>query len=211
MYKNSMTARFIQHLCSNTNRRIHFLCQLCLVALLITAISLLRYAETEHKQLLHVLVSNIRTASNNILIVGGLGTLGRSLSVALCKGGHNVIVLDVNDDSREFLEELKYQNIDPKRVKIFHGDIRSYSAIHAIRKEYRNLSGIVHLAGVSREDWCLENLDDCSSINIEATRMFLEAASSLFSQGRQKPWLLYLSSYLVYGDHIEPGVINEDS
>ncbi len=134
------------------------------------------------------------TDAQNILIAGGLGTVGKVLCANLIQAGYNVIVLDVSNNYHELFNELKYQAVKSDRLKIFNGDIRNYSVLHAIQKTYAALNGIIHLAAVSREYWCEEYPVDCFKINVDGTQLFLETVKSLFTVNNNKPWLLYVSS-----------------
>lgn len=51
--------------------------------------------------------------------------------------------------------------------------------------------GIIHLAGVSRRQWCAEREDECERVNVGGTRALLEAAAQ---QGGHSPWVLYVST-----------------
>ena len=189
----------------NRKKKIQFCCCLFAIGLVISEVLYFRKFDIVIKRFVRKSATTNDGEPASILISGGLGTLGTSLSAALIKSGYHIVVLDVHKDTDRFLEALTYQNIDRKRVRIFNGDIRDYSVIQAIHQKHRRLLGLIHLAGVSREDWCHENVDDCSQINVNGTALFLQGIRALFSQGNEKPWLLYISSYLVYGH----GIVNE--
>ena len=135
--------------------------------------------------------------SNNVLVTGGLGTLGKVICSSLIRAGYFVIVLDVNTDVQELLVQLKYDKADRRRINIFHGDIRNQSVINMIHEKYNKLVGIIHLAGVSRADWCHDHSADCYDINVHSTQVFLQILVPLLETDTMKPWFFYLSSYLI--------------
>ena len=199
------TINYSSSVLSNRKKKLQFFCCLFAIGLVTGEVLFFRKFEMVVKHFTRTRLTTDVEESTNVLICGGLGTLGKSLSGALIKSGYHVVVLDVSNDTHPFFQALEYQNMDRKHVRIFNGDIRDYSVIQSIHREYPSLSGIIHLAGVSREDWCHENFEDCTQINVHGTKLLLEAITALFSERDKKPWLLYMSSYLAYGYEIRHG------
>lgn len=83
-------------------------------------------------------------------------------------------------------------------------DIRDLSAV---RKSIRNVSGVVHLAAVSRVQWAQEDPDLCKTTNVAAVKMLTD----LCLEARPKPWLLFSSSREVYGNPARLPVREDDA
>lgn len=107
-----------------------------------------------------------------ILVTGHRGLVGRHLVPLLKSAGYQVVGLDIADGS---------------------GDITQPEAIRSV---ISNVSGVVHLAAVSRVIWGERNPSLCWQTNAVASHSILEAAS----QCKQKPWVLLASSREVYGE-----------
>jgi len=62
------------------------------------------------------------------------------------------------------------------------------------------ISGVIHLAAVSRVAFCLNNQIDCRDVNVRGTQILLECLGTLSSYSEKKrPWLLFTSSREIYG------------
>ncbi|WP_305967420.1 NAD-dependent epimerase/dehydratase family protein [Marinobacter salsuginis] len=107
-----------------------------------------------------------------ILVTGHRGLIGRYLVPCLEKSGYQVVGLDIADDT---------------------GDITKPEDIRSVTS---NVTGVVHLAAVSRVIWGERNPSLCWQTNAMASHSILEAAS----QCKQKPWVLLASSREVYGE-----------
>ena len=110
-----------------------------------------------------------------VLVTGSAGLIGRALTKALQAQGTCVKGLDLQaSDSTQ-------------------GDVRDAKRV---RSAVQGVSGIVHLAAVSRVLWAERDPDLCRSTNVDGVRGVLEAASEQETQ----PWLIFASSREVYGD-----------
>ena len=107
-----------------------------------------------------------------ILVTGHRGLVGRHLVPRLKSAGYQIVGLDIADGS---------------------GDITQPEAIRSV---ISNVSGVVHLAAVSRVIWGERNPSLCWQTNAIASHSILEAASHC----KQKPWVLLASSREVYGE-----------
>jgi UDP-glucose 4-epimerase len=121
-----------------------------------------------------------------ILITGGLGNIGIDLTKKLIELGHSVVIYDYREDRYKLFEENQ-------NVEVILGDIRDFERI---RKVAIGVTGIIHLAAVSRVVWGYENPLDCVDINIRGTANILEAARISV----RKPWIVLGSSREVYGE-----------
>ena len=115
---------------------------------------------------------------DTILVTGSAGLIGSALSSALLRGDVSVIGLDLRAGAQLRL------------------DVRELSSRIS---ELNDVSGIVHLAAVSRVIHGEQNPALCRSVNIEGTRAVLEVAARL----PLRPWVILASSREVYGEQRE--------
>jgi len=108
-----------------------------------------------------------------ILVTGSLGLIGVGLSQRLTRLGWNIIGLDMRGSPA------------------LDRDVRN--ATDTISQ--LDLSGIIHLAAVSRVIDGEANPRLCRSVNVDGTRAVVAGALSVSS----RPWLIYASSREVYG------------
>jgi nucleoside-diphosphate-sugar epimerase len=59
------------------------------------------------------------------------------------------------------------------------------------------IDGIIHLAGISLEEWCLSGLEACERVNVGGTKALLEQVQK--SRKGNKPWMVLASSMEVFG------------
>ncbi len=107
-----------------------------------------------------------------ILVTGHRGLIGRHLVPRLKNLGFQVVGLDISDGS---------------------GDI---TQPENIRSAMSDVTGVVHLAAVSRVIWGERNPSLCWETNAIASHSILESASKCHG----KPWVLLTSSREVYGE-----------
>lgn len=124
----------------------------------------------------------------NILITGGAGFIGSSLATELCKSKYRIITLDNRTDLK---------NIDQIVEKIEHiqADVRNKSILNQILCD-NNITGIVHLAAVSRVKNAEKNPIECVDVNINGILSLFES----IQKSRSKPWIVFGSSREVYGE-----------
>lgn len=106
-----------------------------------------------------------------ILVTGSEGLIGRRLVARLRADGVSVRGFDLRADPAE--------------------DIRDREAL---ARSMTGVSGVVHLAAVSRVAWGERDPETCMSVNAAALRGLTE----LCAQG-MRPWLIFASSREVYG------------
>src|SRR5205823_8124476 len=64
-----------------------------------------------------------------------------------------------------------------------------------LRRRLEGCHGVLHLAAVSRVAWGERDPHRCWAVNVEGTRLVLEAAA----EATARPWVLFASSREVYG------------
>jgi len=110
-----------------------------------------------------------------ILITGSVGLIGATLTRYFAD--HDVAVIGVDLRS----------TVDSERIDI--------SDVERIRSLLPSVTGIVHLAAVSRVIDGERDPTRCWDVNVESTRKLLEAAV----RSSKRPWFIYASSREVYG------------
>lgn len=109
-----------------------------------------------------------------VLVTGHLGLVGTALSQALRAAGHPV------------------RGLDLRAVGQARGDVRDRVAVE---RALQGCAGVVHLAAVSRVIDGQRDPVTCRAVNVEGTRLLLEAAGAR----ARPPWIVYASSREVYG------------
>jgi UDP-glucose 4-epimerase len=122
-------------------------------------------------------------SKKKILITGGAGFIGSSLTKRLIGQGHSVTILD------DFSTGL-YSNIADLRVEVFEGSITSPSLVE---KAAHNAEAIIHLAARGSVPRSLRNPRATFAVNVEGTLNICEAARA------QSIPLIFSSSSSVYG------------
>jgi nucleoside-diphosphate-sugar epimerase len=125
-------------------------------------------------------------ADGLVLITGSSGLIGTAVVGQLAEAGIACVGIDLR------APEIK------DRI-----DIRDTARLAALLKD---VTGIIHLAAVSRVIHGQDNPGLCHAVNADATRDILDAA--LAAAGR--PWLIYASSREVYGQQ-ESLPVSEDA
>jgi UDP-glucose 4-epimerase len=116
-----------------------------------------------------------------ILVTGSKGLVGKKLCAQLRAYSIEVIELDLIGNSLEF------------------GDVTtSYDVIARVA----NVTGIIHLAAVSRVVWGEQDPEKCWNVNVNGTANVMNAAL----ESPLKPWVLFVSSREVYGNVLTPVV-----
>jgi UDP-glucose 4-epimerase len=122
-------------------------------------------------------------SKKKILITGGAGFIGSSLTKRLIGQGHSVTILD------DFSTGL-YSNIADLRVEVFEGSITSPSLVE---KAAHSAEAIIHLAARGSVPRSLRNPRATFAVNVEGTLNICEAARA------QSIPLIFSSSSSVYG------------
>lgn len=110
-----------------------------------------------------------------ILITGSAGLIGRAFIAQMKTAGPKLLGFDIRDAGLAT-----------------SGDLRDDDALE---RAIADVTGIVHLGGVSRVVWGEQSPDECWAVNVDATRKMLTLALN----SRRRPWFAYASSREVYG------------
>lgn len=114
-----------------------------------------------------------RVRQQMILVTGSAGLVGQALLRVLSAAGYPVRKFDLRTSLAQDLR---------------HGD--------ALAASLEGVTGIVHLAAVSRVAWAERDPVLCEAVNVSAVRLLLDQAMAR----RERPWLVFASSREVYGD-----------
>ncbi len=126
---------------------------------------------------------------SNVLVTGGAGFIGSSLTEALLKQGHLVRVLDNFSTGKR--ENLAFDQAFPS-LEIIEGDIRDLTVC---QRAMRDIEYVFHQAALPSVQRSVEDPLTSNSVNVEGTLNVLLAARDA---GVKR--LIYASSSSVYGD-----------
>jgi dTDP-L-rhamnose 4-epimerase len=131
--------------------------------------------------------------SKSVLITGGAGFIGSTLSRRLVKAGYDVAVMDVLHPQ----VHAAGQAIDlPASVRLFTGDVTHAPDWDAVLRLFRP-SQIVHLAAETGTAQSLSEATRHGSVNVVGTTQLLDALSR---SGLVPDQLVVASSRAVYGE-----------
>lgn len=123
-----------------------------------------------------------------VLIAGGAGYVGCTLTPRLLEDGHEVVVFDnLLYDGRGMLSFFAHPNF-----RFIKGDIRDLSAL---REAVKDVDAIVHLAAIVGYPACKKDPRMAEEVNIGGTRNLLAARS-------QSQPILYASTGSNYGAYV---------
>lgn len=123
-----------------------------------------------------------------VLVTGGAGFIGSTLTKALLHKGYHVRVLDnLVSGNQDWVDN---------RAEFIHGDITELSTCH---KAMQGVSGVFHMAAMSRVIPTLDNVEVCTKSNITGTQNILFAAKE--AEVRK---IVYSGSSTFYGNQPVP-------
>ncbi|KZT50345.1 glycosyltransferase family 47 protein [Calocera cornea HHB12733] len=133
-----------------------------------------------------------------VVVTGGGGMIGKHLIRRLLGASTPVTAIDLIFHENELEELYNAQPQARELLKVIREDIRNPSTLNnAITSD---VAGVVHLAAVSREDWCEDNQADCFDVNDGGTKAVLSALDTA-EKGGSRPWLVFASDRRVYDPH----------
>ena len=119
-----------------------------------------------------------------ILVTGANGLIGEQLTLLL-KDKYELTLIDNREKNKEGLSD------SDTNVNFVLKDIQDLT-----KEDMADVSGIIHLAAVSRVIWGHERPLDTWNVNVGGTQHILNLCQSL----NHKPWIIYGSSREVYGE-----------
>lgn len=103
-----------------------------------------------------------------VLVTGGTGFIGSTISESLVNKGYEVVILD-----NFFLGSMKNVENIKKNVTLIKGDIRNEKIVN---KACKNIDYIIHQAAASSSPMFKKNLKEAYDININGTINVLQSA-----------------------------------
>jgi nucleoside-diphosphate-sugar epimerase len=122
-----------------------------------------------------------------IIVTGGAGYLGSTLTRSLLARGYRVCVLDAQLFGGSGVNDLAGE----ERLEIIRGDTRS---IADLSRAFRGAAAVIHLAAIVGDAACQVDPDVTWTTNLQATKLVLEACRHYAI-----PRLLFASTCSVYG------------
>jgi len=128
------------------------------------------------------------TKKESVLVTGGAGFIGSHLAEALLARGYRVRVLDnLSQGQRDWV---------PSDAEFIEGDITS---VEACNEACAGVTGVFHLAAMSRVAPSLDNIEGCTNPNVIGTQNILTASRTA---GVRR--LVYSGSSTFYGNTTPP-------
>ncbi len=128
-----------------------------------------------------------RRETKNVLVIGGAGYIGSSLTWQLVEAGYRARVLDSLLFSEAPLAGLlNHPNFELQRADFRH--------VESLVKAMRNVDAVIHLAAIVGDPACALNAELTTEINYAATRLLVEVAKGA-GVGR----LIFASTCSIYG------------
>lgn len=147
----------------------------------------------------------MKRKSQTVLVTGGAGFIGSSVTKALIDRGDRVVMVDNFNDYYDptikedrlkiFLKGYKKSAKNPKGYVLYRGDIRDEKLMEKIFKNER-IDKVVHLAAMAGVRYSLLNPDIYIDVNIVATTKLLSLAVKYKIKN-----FVYASSSSVYGNN----------
>ena len=113
--------------------------------------------------------------TNNILVTGGFGILGRSLISQLLHNKKNNIFLLDRSSNKKKISTLKINN---KNLKIIKGDFKNYKTLHRLIKN-KDIGTIFHLGAITQVIDAYKSPVETFDCNITGTINILEVVRSI--------------------------------
>ncbi|MGE6600184.1 SDR family NAD(P)-dependent oxidoreductase [Lysinibacillus fusiformis] len=108
-----------------------------------------------------------------ILVIGGTGTIGKSIVKSVMKENPRVIKIFSRDEYKQHL--LRHELGNTKKLHFIIGDIRDYDSIFAAMQD---IDYVFHLAAMKHVDSCEHNPYEAVMTNINGTNNVIRAAIS---------------------------------
>jgi CDP-glucose 4,6-dehydratase len=130
--------------------------------------------------------------TNNILVTGGFGILGRSLiNQLLINKKNNIFLLDRSSNKKK-ISTLKIKN---KNLKVIKGDFKNYKTLYKLIKN-KNIGTIFHLGAITQVIDAYKSPVETFDCNIMGTINILEVVRSI----NKDIIFIYSSSDKAYGE-----------
>jgi nucleoside-diphosphate-sugar epimerase/CBS domain-containing protein len=150
----------------------------------------------------YILKKKINNNVNNkkrVLIIGGAGYIGSTLSTILAMNKYNVRIYDKFIYTSDHMKFLKRFN----NIEIIKGDTRH---IDSLFSAFKNIDTVIHLAEFVGDPLCNKNPEKTYEINYLATNLIANLCKTFHIKK-----YIYISSCSVYGQNKNNDLLNEES
>ncbi len=155
---------------------------------------------------------------SKIIVTGGAGFIGSSISRRLVELGYTPVVLDI---FAQYISPLSpnYTETRSDRFKdiiddiiIERGNVESYETVSKVIRKHRP-THIIHLAALPLARLQNLNVEEAMGGTIKSTSCILESLNNAIEQGEIKDFgkFVYTSSSMVYGDFVKEKVDEKDA
>lgn len=131
---------------------------------------------------------------SKILVTGGCGYIGSHTIVDLIENGFEVISVDDNSRSTNYLLDGIYK-ITGKKVKNYHVDLKNFDDTQAIFQENNDIDGVIHFAAYKAVGESVEEPLMYYENNMFSLINLLKCVKEF-----QVPYFVFSSSCTVYGN-----------
>jgi UDP-glucose 4-epimerase len=138
----------------------------------------------------------------NILITGGLGTIGSCLSSYLVKEGHKIVIYDNQEIGNKKNLKFYLSNNEIKKIKIIKGDILNFKKLMTLIKNSDYVYNLAATLGTLR---VVKYPSKMLNVNSLATHKIIDYCVKI-----KKPLVLFSTS-MVYGKNPKVSVNEEDN
>lgn len=138
-----------------------------------------------------------------ILVTGGCGYIGSHTIVDLVENGFDVISVDDNSRSTDYLLE-GIRKITGKKIKNYHVDLKNYDDTLAIFQENKDISGVIHFAAFKAVGESVEEPLRYYENNLFSLINLLKCIREF-----NVPYFVFSSSCTVYGNPDQVPVTEE--
>lgn len=146
------------------------------------------------------------TAYDRRVLTLPLRCAGKHLVHRLLSAGTPVTVVD----KIFYYDELESLSPSSQSLLQLHlGDIRNTTVLSAAFTP--DVVGVIHLAAISRPEWCADGELDCWDVNKRGTQLVLDGLTNLNEGDDGQRWFVLASSSEVYGDPGDHKPIHEDA
>ncbi|WP_067724741.1 SDR family NAD(P)-dependent oxidoreductase [Oceanobacillus damuensis] len=108
-----------------------------------------------------------------ILVIGGTGTIGKSIVQSIMKENPKFIKIFSRDEFKQ--HQLQHELGNSERLRFVIGDIRDYDSLYAAMHD---IDYVLHLAAMKHVDLCEYNPYEAIKTNIHGTNNVIKAAIS---------------------------------
>ncbi len=112
-------------------------------------------------------------SEKKVLVIGGTGTIGKSIVQSIMKENPTLIKIFSRDEFKQ--HKLRYELDNNEKLRLVIGDIRDYDSLFAAMHD---IDYVLHLAAMKHVDLCEYNPYEAIKTNVQGTNNVIKAAIS---------------------------------